>query len=722
MIIAFDSETIPFVPGRAVPEPVCWSFALPDRRNWLLPADSGCAYLEERIDAGDILIAHHAPFDLTVAAEHRPSLLPKIFQALKDGQIRDTKTRQQLADIAVGRRKNPTTKKKEVWRPELGQWVTPDYTLAGSTKVEGSKGLVGLYLGKDRSADKKEGAWRTRYGELHRVPLALYPEDPRRYSLEDAVDTGDVCLAQGKRHAQFLTVPSDPYSLFINELEQNQAAFALKLVSAWGMRTDGPTLDKLEAACVEVIEAARKRLLTPDENCDACRDAKEKDWYCAEHGLFRYQGPKKDPRREITKNSTNLRKRVTAAFTELGLEVPMTKPSTRAPQGQVKTDKDALVLSGDPDLEYLAETGPAHSVKNTFVPALRGGVNVPINTTFDELLDNGRISSSNPNLNNLPRGDVLQKLIGQDVRSAVIPRTGFVFCSVDFDSAELRSHAQINVDLYRKWGRRDVPEMARQYREDSGSDPHLALAARMLRIPLDEAKARKAAGDKDIKAARQAAKAIVFGCPGGLGPAKIVELARKGYGVKMTLAEAKSLKQQWAETWPEMALYLRYISNETEAGEFNVVQHRSGRIRGKCHYTDAANTLWSGKTADGAKLALVNTAFECYVDNSSPLYGSRIVAFLYDELILEVPIIRASRAAARLAEVMISSMRVYLPDIPVTASPALMTRWLKGAEPRYHRGQLVPWDLPEHYLDLWTGIFNLTNESSDGYQEAGSAA
>lgn len=663
MLWASDSETALIEPGLAAPRPICWSFASPDTAPFLLSADEGCAQLNYALDRRDTLVFHHAPYDLCVAAAHSPQLLPKIFAALKEGRIRDTKVRQQLIDIRVGRRKNPTTKKKEVWRN--GEWITPDYTLGGSSRVPGSTGLVGIYFGKDRSAQKGPDAWRTRYAELETLPFNRWPLAAVDYAVEDAVDTLAVFQAQF-RFAQLqggLTSGDDPEQLLVNELEQNRASFVLSLISAWGIRTNGETIDELERRCFKVRADIREKLMA--------------------HGLYRYEGPKKDPRRKIVKDLGKIKERVNAAF--------QGAPPV-SDKGNIKTDKDTLILSRDPLLEELAEAGPASTVLQTFVPALRNGVKVPSNTQFDTMLDNGRISSSSPNWNNLPRGEVLQKLIDMDVRSAVEPRPGFRLVSVDFDCAELRSHAQVNTWLAKELGWPE-PEMAKFFQADPHGDPHLELAAFALKITPAEAASLKKAGDALIKKVRQGKKPTNFGLPGGMGPAKLQESARKSYGVLMSIEEARREKFIWKQRWTEMARYLDYISQHTEK-PWDVKQFISNRIRGKCGYSDAANTLWSGLTADGAKHALWNVAQECYVDDSSPLYGSRIILFLYDEIICEVPEFVASAAAKRLTEVMIASMREYLPDIPVTASPALMTKWIKGAEAKYDAaGELVPWDL-----------------------------
>lgn len=679
MLLSLDTETHLFRPGLAVPKLVCWSFKPRDQAPFLNYPGDGCTLLERILNDGRTKLGlHHAPFDFTAAAAYRPALLPLIFQAYQDGRVLDSKTRQQLIDIRLGRQKNRVTKKKEVYRgppwpestPGFGTWVPPDYTLAGNHERQ-TLGLVGLYFGRDRSAQKGPDAWRTRYAELEHLPFEQWPQEAVQYALDDSSDTEAVILAQHALalKAGGLTTSDDPESPLVNEVEQNRSAFVLKLVSAWGVRTDGATLDELERRCLAKRAEIREKLM--------------------EFGLFRYEGPKKDPKRKIVKDTKAVQARVKAAFDAQGLPAPVTD------KGNIKTDKDTLILSDDPLLQDLADAGPAATVVQTFVPALRGGTEVPLNTQYDEMLDNGRISSSKPNLNNLPRGDTLMKLIGMDVRQAVVARPGFYLCSVDLDCAELRSHAKVNLALHEKYPTSfPYPDMARFFINNPNGDPHLELAASMLGLTPEEALAKKKAGDKEVKHYRQSCKPTNFGLPGGMGPPKLVESARKSYGVKMTLSEGRKQRAAWKRRWREMGPYLDYIHEKTQNGPWDVEQLVSGRIRGKCGYSDAANTLWSGLTADAAKHAMWNVAKECYVDHGTALFGSRIVLFVYDEIICEVPIEIAHEASMRLTEVLISSVYEYFKPIPVTAAPALMTRWVKGAEAKYGAdGRLVPWDL-----------------------------
>lgn len=696
-----DAETEIITDGNITPPPVCFQFF---SKTWdsgptIFLADEGLDCLESALDEGLIIGGHNIFYDFGVATKARPSLFPKVFNHFEKGLVRDTGIRQKLLDIEAGMRSQPSM----VFR--RGEWTAPDYSLAGKvdqrTGKPKGKGLVWYYLQKDRSADKTGDSWRLRYGELKGLPLDQWPPEAIRYALEDVEDTGRVFYAQG------------PGAL-VNEQEQTAAAWALQLASAHGMLTDKEDVSFLESWATESWAKVQTKMLAeglfrveqfsaedkrknrePDTTITIEKRIAKKDG----GGVRLEERPAK-----YVKNTDIIQARVKAAYEGMGLKVALT------PSEEIKTDRDVLENSGDALLAELAEAGPVSTVLKTFLPTLKKGIEVPITTSFNVLLETGRISSFKPNLNNLPRSiwteeqkeglrkqylktensaekTYIFRLLTMGVRECFIPRPGFVFVSVDYDCAELRSLAQVCLWLFGK------SSMAEFFQNDPHGDPHLALAANIKGITYEEALARK----KELKGLRQAQKAVNFGYPGGLGPDTMIVQARKNYGVVMTRDEAVKAKQDWFQRWPEMREYLSYINRTVGMGQATVMQFRPGglphRKRGNVGYCDGANGFFQGLTSDGAKEALFRASRECYVDCGTALFGSRIVAFLYDELFAEVPEAIAHEASERLVRVMVEGMRAWLPDIPVVASPALSRRWFKSAEAVYDNdNRLIPWE------------------------------
>lgn len=201
---------------------------------------------------------------------------------------------------------------------------------------------------------------------------------------------------------------------------------------------------------------------------------------------------------------------------------------------------------------------------------------------------------------------------------------------------------------------------------------------------------------------------------------------------------AVRLKKLWLQQWPENTDYFDFINGCIDYGQRispemlarwpwlqevfapgtqlapgEIMQHHSGRIRGKLDYCAAANGFFQGLLGDLAKAAVRRISRECYDKDyrvpgmahgnshksaysgiQSPLYGSHIIVFQHDEIIPELLEDNAHDAAMRISEVMIEEMMHYCPDLTPAAKapPALMRKWFKSAEPTFSHGRLVPWE------------------------------
>jgi DNA polymerase I-like protein with 3'-5' exonuclease and polymerase domains len=147
--------------------------------------------------------------------------------------------------------------------------------------------------------------------------------------------------------------------------------------------------------------------------------------------------------------------------------------------------------------------------------------------------------------------------------------------------------------------------------------------------------------------------------------------------------------RNWKNAYPEMLEYFAEINQqceESDTGLFTLTQHKSGRLRGQVGYTDGANTMFQGLTADGAKDALRQVVRECYDPTArvngkrSALYGCRVVVFVHDEIIIEAPALNATRATKRLKDAMREAMDRWVSDVPNDTDAAVMGRWFKGAK------------------------------------------
>jgi len=337
------------------------------------------------------------------------------------------------------------------------------------------------------------------------------------------------------------------------------------------------------------------------------------------------------------------------------------------------------------------------------------------------------------------------------LRDNITARPGCVFYSNDYTGGELVTHAESCFTLvgFSELGKALI----------GGMDVHSALGAEMMGIGYDEFVKRLKAGDKVCKAFRQAAKAGNFGFPGGMGAVKMVLQQRKqgpdtpcacgpsqlsdgkggfmpGYrglrfcvlvggrprcGETMVttykdrpyppvclacIGAAETIRKNWYTKWPENRPYFKVVSDVTEqTGE--VVQHYSKRIRGGLQFTEAANGWFQALLADIAGRAQCRVSFEQYVDESSPLFGSRSILFAHDELFGECREEVGHEVSMRVNEIMIEEFRRGCPNHAAAckAEPTLMYRWYKQAVPvcscplgikcdrpgQHPGGRLIPW-------------------------------
>lgn len=644
--ITFDFETDLIAPANAAPAPVCLSYATRESKG-LVVGDEMAEVIEMILDGviegRFVAVNFSVAFDLMVVLAHMPHLWEKVWRVYAMGGVHCTRVREKLLDIAEGTHGGE--------RDHRGRMIKKKYDLGDIVKRH-----------FDVDLDKGDDSWRTRYSELRGVPVEQWPKRAVDYAIEDSVWALELYLAQESRaHEMRYKMP--------DQEAQARADFALRLMSGWGVRTDGNAVEELAIAT-----RARMAELKVELQME---------------GLIR-TGKKE------TKNMAAIRAMVERSYS--GGAIPKSKPSEKFPQGQTKTDSDTLELCDEPIAAVLHEYNTLEKSASAFIEKMFEGVDHPIHPFFNVLVNSGRTSCSSPNLQQQPRVPGVREcfvpapLVTQAQLIKIADGNGgvpeeFVFATCDYDSQELRCWSQVCLDLL------GDSTLARKYQGDPGFDPHLDFAANMLHLSYEEAGRLRKAGDEQVKEYRQQAKPANFGFPVGMGYKKFRKYAR-GYGLILDEDEAKELRGNWYIQWPEAKPYFDEMNRIVgRAGLGTVIQLRSNRRRGLCRYTVAANTFFQGLAADASKLALWLVSHECYNVPSSPLYGCRPVVFLHDEIILIAPLSYAAEAAARLEELMIEAMQPYTPDVPVRASAALMRRWRKGAEPEFNSaGRLIPYE------------------------------
>jgi len=206
---------------------------------------------------------------------------------------------------------------------------------------------------------------------------------------------------------------------------------------------------------------------------------------------------------------------------------------------------------------------------------------------------------------------------------------------------------------------------------------------------------------------RTFAKPTGLGYPGGLGPATFITYAKDTYGVIVDLETATALREVWHATYPEMKRYFQWVNaqhdhrntrTDPDGNKRSVYKYLTpfGLQRAGASFCATANGYaLQSPSAEGAKLGCFELAAACYDKTvRSILYGCRVVAFIHDEWLIEIPEDEFMHERAHeAAMIVVACMKLVAPDIKVSATPLLMRRWDKDAEPVHDEdGRLTVWE------------------------------
>jgi DNA polymerase-1 len=311
----------------------------------------------------------------------------------------------------------------------------------------------------------------------------------------------------------------------------------------------------------------------------------------------------------------------------------------RTPKGGRSTDADVLeVLSEQHELpKRLLEFRELDKLKGTYIDALPKCVNPAtgrIHTRFDQAVAaTGRLSSSDPNLQNIP----VRTEMGRAIRAAFVAPPGHVILSADYSQIELRVLAHLAQDA----------ELVDAF--TTGEDVHVRTAA----LIFDKAR------DQVTSDERRAAKTINFGVIYGMGESALA----KQLGIPREQA-ARFIAAYFAR-YAGVARFMEKSVDAARQGE--AVRTLLGRRRflPNLHSANRAlrfeaeriarNTPIQGTAADILKLAMIALGRE----EAAP--GARMVLTVHDELVFEVPEALAEEAGARIRERMSGVIKLSVP-------------------------------------------------------------
>ena len=273
-----------------------------------------------------------------------------------------------------------------------------------------------------------------------------------------------------------------------------------------------------------------------------------------------------------------------------------------------------------------------------------------IHTTFNQAITaTGRLSSSNPNLQNIPVRDT----DGKEVRRAFIPDEGCTFLSADYSQIELRVMAHLSQD----------PHLIEAFR--LGQDIHQATAAKIFRKSLDEV----------TKEERRRAKTANFGIIYGISAFGLAER------LQIPRSDAKQLIDDYFATYPNVKAYMdKSVAFARERGyartlfgrrcQLPDILSRNAVVRGYAE-RNAINMPIQGTAADIMKLAMSAV----YRRMKAEGMRSKIIVQVHDELNFSVIPGEESRLQALVVDCMEHACQL---DIPLVVDCGWGANWLEA--------------------------------------------
>ena len=338
-------------------------------------------------------------------------------------------------------------------------------------------------------------------------------------------------------------------------------------------------------------------------------------------------------------------------FDQLQLDDKAKKSKT----GQYSTSEEVLLAlkPKHPVVGLILEYRELKKLISTYISALPNYINPTtgkIHTTYNQTVTaTGRLSSSNPNLQNLP----IRSERGQLIRQAVIPDEGCLFLSADYSQIELRLMAHFSQD----------PHLVQAFL--SGQDIHAATAAKIFNVSIEEV----------TKEQRRQAKTANFGIIYGISPFGLAQQ------LDCSRSEAKALIDGYFAAFPGV---IDYIEKQKELAR---QQGYAVTLFGRKRYLpdilshnatvrsfaerNAVNSPIQGTAADIIKMAMVTIHRRLKEEGLK----AQMIMQVHDELNFNVPIAEVDRVR----DIVVSEMQhvVHL-TVPLIADCGVGTNWLEA--------------------------------------------
>lgn len=336
-------------------------------------------------------------------------------------------------------------------------------------------------------------------------------------------------------------------------------------------------------------------------------------------------------------------------------ELHLNDKAKKTKSGQYSTSEEVLdsLRGKHPIVGKILDHRGLKKLLSTYIEALPQLLHPEtgrLHTSFNQAVTaTGRLSSSNPNLQNIPvRGDD-----GREIRRAFVPEPGCIFFSADYSQIELRIMAHLSGDEH----------LIQDFRD--GKDIHAATAARIYKKPLEEI-------DRDE---RRKAKTANFGIIYGISAFGLAER------MEVSRTEAKELIDNYFQTYPKVRTYMdSSIAAARERGYIETEFHRrrylpditsrNAVVRGYAE-RNAVNAPIQGTAADIIKLAMVR------IDRRFQAEGirSKMILQVHDELNFSV----LPEELEQVRRIVIEEMEAAYPmQVPLVADCGEGSNWLEA--------------------------------------------
>ena len=338
-------------------------------------------------------------------------------------------------------------------------------------------------------------------------------------------------------------------------------------------------------------------------------------------------------------------------FDKLQLDPKAKKTKT----GQYATGEEILSKLKDkhPIITDILEYRQLQKLKSTYIDALPNLINPKtgrVHTTYAQTVAaTGRLSSVNPNLQNIP----IRSEAGQQIRKAFVARDeDHVLISADYSQIELRLIAQMSKD----------PAMVEAFKK--GEDIHAATAAKVFNVALDEV----------TREQRSQAKTVNFGIIYGVSAFGLADQAN------ISRKEAKVLIDAYYETYPTLKAYIeKQVEIAREQGFVETlmgrrrylkdINSRNNVVRSHAE-RNAVNAPIQGTAADIVKIAMIQIQKELKKN-----YKTKMILQVHDELIFDAPKNEVEKVSELIKTTMEAAMQM---DVPLIAEVGVGANWLEA--------------------------------------------